>query len=143
MHDQSLSEQPFQEPVGVRHCYVSIVRGTDAVIIPIQAKCAHINCAAEGSQEKNKTEDVFGIPLFGEEEVIFVHAIPWNCDLGDVIEEILDEDLEAGHGFVRQPGAGDQDAEDVAKIGRSDHFDVFDCVSVSESTDSNAIDDDA
>lgn len=38
----------------------------------------------------------------------------------------MDEDLGGGHRAKRQPTGGDEDAENVAKVGRRYHFDIFD-----------------
>jgi hypothetical protein len=100
--------------------------GADAVIEPIQAECTHVDCAACWPKHEDKPQKVPDIPSLGQSEVLGIHTIPGNSDLRYVVQEVLDKNLETGHWTEGQPTAGDQDAEDVAKVGRGNHLNVFD-----------------
>lgn len=75
-------------------------------------------------------------PPLGLLQILGVDSIPWNCDLADVVEKILGENLHAGHlarsvslgprreislhdayGRKRKPCTRGKNAEDVAEVG--------------------------
>lgn len=37
------------------------------------------------------------VPLSRPLQILGVDSIPWDCDLADVIEKVLDENLDADH----------------------------------------------
>ena len=104
----------------------NIMCRTDAIVEPVQAEAAHVDCATCWPKHKYEPEKVPDNPSLRQSEILGVHAIPGNSDLGYVVQEVLDENLETGHWIKGKPRAGNQDTEDVAKVGRGDHFDVFD-----------------
>ena len=79
----------------------------------------------------------------GFKQVFLVHAVPGDGDLTDVVKQVLDENLQGGHRFEGEPGAGNEDGKDIAKVGGGDHFDILDCIAVGDTASSHAINDDA
>lgn len=84
--------------------YGIIVRGVlDAVIKPTQGECAHIDRAACWAENEDKPQQVFGVPALWRGKIFLIHAIPGDGDLGDVVEEVLNQYLESAHGAVWEP----------------------------------------
>jgi len=102
-----------------------VVGGSDAKVEPIQAESAHVDGAAGGSQDHNEADEVLDVPPLRNSKVFGIHAVPWNCDLRDVIEQVLCQELNGHHWLKRKPATCNQDAKNVAEVRGRDHFDVF------------------
>lgn len=91
MHDKRLRQQSLQEPMRMKQLDAHFVLGAlDAVVEPIDAEGADVDCAACGAEDENEADQVFDIPALGLRNVFGVHAVPGDGDLGEVVEEVLD-----------------------------------------------------
>ena len=57
-----------------------------------------------------------------------IHVVRGDGNLGEIVEQVVGQDLERGHRHERQEDAGAQDAEHVAEVGAGPHADVFEDV---------------
>ena len=102
------------------------VGSLDAVVEPVEAEGGHIDAGGGRTKDKHEAEEILDVPALRDLEVFGVHVVPWDGDLGNVVEEVLDEDLKTGHRVEWEPAACDEDREDIAKVAACYHFDVFD-----------------
>src|SRR5690625_2482413 len=93
---------------------------------------------ADRSNIDRETADAFRLPFFGGLQIFFVHFIPWDRGLRNVVQQILDKDLYRKHGQKRKQRTRSDDAEYISKITADRHFDVFDDVPESFPTIKNS-----
>lgn len=110
---------------------LDIANRLHVVVKPAEAERAHVDGGRGRAKDEDEADQVFDIPPRRHSEVFRVHVVPRDAGLRDIVEQVLDEDLGGGHGAERQPAGGDEDAEDVAEVGRRDHFDIFDAALMS------------
>ena len=70
-----------------------IAGGTDTIVEPAEAESADIDGGGSGTEGNDEAEEIFDVPARRHGEVFGIHAVPRNCDLGNIVEEILNENL--------------------------------------------------
>ena len=83
---------------------------------------------ADGADEENEAPDFPDVPGPRPGDLLLVHGVARDRHLREVVEEIIGQHLNRGHGQEGQEGAGPQHAEHVAEIGARPHADVLDDV---------------
>ena len=129
MYDESLREQAFEKPVcmeGLDAMYVA--GGTDTVVEPAETESADVDGGGGRTKDHDEAKKIFHVPTRRHGDVFGIDAVPWNRNLRNVVKEVLYQDLQGCHGAEREPARGNEDAEDISEVGRSDHFDVLDAV---------------
>ena len=94
----------------------------------MQAEGRDVEDRADRADEDHEASDIAGFPLARLLQVILVHAVPRDRQLGDVVEQVLDQELQRQHRQERQERARHQHAEDVAEVRAGRHLDVLDDV---------------
>ena len=85
----------------------------------------------DGTARPNKQDEPVKFrhgPGLGLGDLLRVHVIQRNGNLGKVIEQIVGQDLNRGHGNEGQEGAGAHHAEHIAEGGTGPHADVLEDV---------------
>ena len=80
---------------------------------------------AERGEARDEDGQVAGGPAVRACELARVSVIQGEGELGEVIAEVLHEQLERQHGQERQERAGGQDAQDIAEVGGHGGLEVF------------------
>ena len=86
---------------------MSVLHGSDAVIEPVDAEGAHIDRATGGPKNYNKSKEIPDLPSLRYSKIFFVQTVPWDGNLRDVVQEILDENLHASHWVEWKPCTSD------------------------------------
>lgn len=126
MHDKKLGCQADDEPTSLKE---SLVDGRiRAESKPQYGKGQEIENGTDRSKNEHKSGNRFGRPRLWMGAEAFIYAIPGKKNLGDVVEEILHEELDGSHGQERKEEARHEYAENVAEIRAEGDFDVFEDV---------------
>jgi hypothetical protein len=94
MHYCGLGEQTLEEPVRMEEFdTVYVVSGTDTIVEPAKAEGAHVDGGGCRTKDDDEAEEIFDVPTRWHGEVFWIHAVPRDRDLGNVIQQVLYEDL--------------------------------------------------
>ena len=72
---------------------VYVPSGTDTIVEPAKAEGAHVDGGRCRTKNDDETEEIFDVPAWRHGDVFRIHAIPRDRDLGNVIQQVLNEDL--------------------------------------------------
>ena len=108
MDNQGLREKTFEEPLCVE-CLdpLEIIGRLNTVVEPVQAEGAYVNSGGSRPQDDDEAKEVFDVPLLRYGQVFGVHTVPRNSDLGYVVQDVLDQDLEGSHRIEGEPTGSD------------------------------------
>jgi hypothetical protein len=133
VNNECLRQKPLQKLIRMEdHHSMSIADYSDTVIELIQAKGAHVNCATGRPKDHNESEKVPSLSSLRHCEILFIQAVPGDCNLRNAVQEILNEYLHASHWVEREPCASDQDTELPMLVFSPCEAPVFLCVSLSQ-----------
>ena len=126
MHNQRLRQQPFNKPAGLEQGLHLDAVGMEHP--PHQAKGEDIENRADRPEEDHKTPEIGRIPALRFTDLLIVDVIKRNRHLGDIVQQVLNQQVQRQHRQERQEGTGHQHAEDIAEVGAGGHFDVLEHV---------------
>ena len=123
MHHQRLRQQAFNEPAGLEQGLH--VFAVSAEHKPHQRKGRHVKNGRGRANPDHKAADVSCIPLARFAQELFVRFVPRQRELGDVVHQVLQQQLDREHRQERNERAGHQYREHVAEVGAGGHVQVF------------------
>ena len=95
---------------------------------PHQAEGEDIENRADRSKEDHKAPEIGRVPALRLADLLIIDVIKRDRHLGDIVQQVLNQQVQRQHRQKRQEGAGHQHAEDVAEVGAGGHFDVLEHV---------------
>src|ERR1039457_1811762 len=134
MHDHGLGQKRFHEPPGLEQTYMHlllccsgawIVVSAAAEVVPHQGKSGIIKERTDWSDEEHEPLDVADVPLERFDDKFFVHLICRDTGLGEIVEQVVCQDLHRRHRQEREQVASTDDAEHVAEVGTGPHAAVL------------------
>ena len=95
---------------------------------PHQAEGEDIENRADRSEEDHKAPEIGRVPALRLADLLIIDVIKRDRHLGDIVQQVLNQQVQRQHRQKRQEGAGHQHAEDVTEVGAGGHFDVLEHV---------------
>ena len=91
MDHQCLGEEPFNEPARLKERLpIGGVRPGD---VPQEGEGREVEERADRADAEHETADVSHLPPAGPFQILLVHAVERDRDLGNVVKQVLDQDL--------------------------------------------------
>ena len=124
MHDQCLREQALNKPAGLeQRLQFGRIRSKD---VPHQDKGSDVEDGRGRANPDHEAANILGIPFAGLAQKVLVHAVPGQSQLGDIVEQVLNQQVNGQHGQEGDEGTGHQNREHIAKVGAGRHVQVLD-----------------
>ena len=124
MDDQGLGQQRFDEPAGLEQ----------SGIVPRAEHEQHheegqvVEDRADRSDQQHEAREVADVPLARHRQVFLIHVVGRDGGLGEVVQQVVGQNLDRQHRQERQEDAGAEHAEHVPEVRAGAHLDIFDDV---------------
>src|SRR5476651_927064 len=123
VHHQGLRQQAFDEPAGLEQGLHFHAVGCEHV--PHQGEGRDVEDRRGRPDPDHETPDVFSVPLAWFAQVFLVHLVPRQGQLGDVVHQVLQQQMDCQHRQERYYRSGYQHREHVAEVGAGRHVQVL------------------
>ena len=88
----------------------------DVEEIPVDCKRADVKDGRRGTEDYHKASQATNLPGAWSRNQFWIDIIPGDCALGDIVSQVLRQQLNRLHGSEGKPGRCNEDREDVAKV---------------------------
>ncbi|SPY46298.1 Uncharacterised protein [Photobacterium damselae] len=123
MHDQRLRQQSFNKPPGLeQRLGLNVICSKN---VPHQREGGDIKNGRRRANPQHKTADILRIPLARLAQKLFVHFVPRQRKLGEIVHQVLNQQMNRQHRQERNKRAGHQYREDVAEVRTGGHIQVL------------------
>ena len=121
--DEGLRDDAEHEPAVLEEAGLGDVIELEDV--PENQEAQDVEDGTEQSEDDHELLDARDVPLFGFLDAFVFDVVEGHAELGEIVEDVLHQDVDGQQGQKGEENARDQDREHVSEVAADGHLQVF------------------